>query len=334
MYNELELFGLTPEQSKIYIQLLNHKSLSLNKILSQTNLSRYIALRSLEQLKEVGLISKTDSRPPRYFAIDPQDSFEKLEKNITSKLGSARERLVEMLRPHYLQERKETVSWLTGRVVSENALHYLRELLDNAHSEIILKMPQDDLINQVLFNLYDADKRGVTIRLVLEDRPFSEDQIRKLEMFDLRTSKDPEERYEINSRLYVKTIAIIDSTLLTNIFCHGMDDVQIEMSKREECSICEAKKCRGFTNLVPSRTVRTTEEEMFKVKDILTTEKGLSKRELSGTTGLSGGKVASIVDQLISYKIARIEKVSTGGRPKELVFLKRSLEDDGAVTHS
>ena len=48
----------------------------------------------------------------------------------------------------------------------------------------------------------------------------------------------------------------------------------------------------------------------------------LSKRKLSKETGLSGTKVAQVVEELSRDGRLGVRKETTGGRPREIVFIR------------
>ena len=97
MYQELEAFGLTPEETKYYILLINHKAMILDDIVSQTSHPRGKIGRSLEHLERMGLIRSDEKRPKNYFSIDPQEGLENLEKRKRKELELARQNLVDLL---------------------------------------------------------------------------------------------------------------------------------------------------------------------------------------------------------------------------------------------
>jgi sugar-specific transcriptional regulator TrmB len=322
MYQELETFGLTPEETKYYILLINHKTMTLDDIASQSAQAKRKIVRSLENLERLGLVRSDEKRPKNYFSIDPQDGLEKLEKRKKKELELARQNLVDLLRPHYFQQ-SEHFKGLTGRIVSEDALHLFNELIDNAHSEIILKGMNAELLNQVLYNLQSAKKRSVTIRFAIIGRSISFEQYKKISEFDLKDSPNGEYKYEIDGRMYLKITAVIDSALLVNIYFHTMEDIWMELSRREDCSLCEGKKCREAEPFKPIHGPGPPprEVEMEKVLEALQTNWELTKRQLSKATGLSGGRVAQVVEEMARAGTVKVKKESTGGRPREIVYI-------------
>ncbi len=321
MYQELEKFGLSPDETKFYILLVNHKALDLDEIVSQTNLPKKKILTSLENLERMGLIRSNDKRPKKFFSIDPQDGLEFLEKRKKRELEEARENLVDLLRPHYFQEGGH-FKGLTGRIVTDGALHLLDELIDNAHSEIILRGLNNELLNQILHGLYSAKKRGVTIRISLTGKRLSFDQFKKIADFDLRDSPNGEYRYDINGRTFLKITGVIDSDLVVNIYFHTLEDIWLEMSRREECSLCEGKKCRDAEVFKPQTRsgLPPREADIEKVISTLEEHLELSKRGLSKITGISGGRIAQVVEELARAGTVGVRKETTGGRPREIVY--------------
>jgi len=323
MYQELERFGLSPEETKYYILLINHKALTIDEVRSQTQNPKKAIEKALDSLERLGLIRSDEKRPKKYFSIDPNEGLENLENRKMAELEEARKNLVDLLRPQYFQQGQHFKE-LTGRIVTDEALRVFNDLLDNAHSEIILKNINSELLNQVLHGLYSAKKRGVTIRFAIVGQNLSYEQFKKISDFDLRTYQNGKNKYEINGRMYLKSTAIIDSALLVTLYFHTLEDIWLEMSRREDCALCEGKMCRVADPFRPIHGpgAPPKENDREKVLSALQEHLELPKRKLSKVTGLSGGLVAQVVEELARDGIVKVRKETTGGRPREIVFIR------------
>jgi CheY-like chemotaxis protein/predicted transcriptional regulator len=98
MLEELQGFGLTPIQAKVYYHLLMFGSTSSTKIAKEIGVHRSEVYRVLRELAEKGVASERDgARPIQYEAKPPEEALEILLQEHEKKLEHLRKTLPEIV---------------------------------------------------------------------------------------------------------------------------------------------------------------------------------------------------------------------------------------------
>ncbi len=78
LHKELEAFGLTPNQAKIYLAILQYGSISVGKITESTKLHRQDIYKTLPKLENMGLIARALGKPINIEAIPVEKALNAL----------------------------------------------------------------------------------------------------------------------------------------------------------------------------------------------------------------------------------------------------------------
>jgi sugar-specific transcriptional regulator TrmB len=182
LVEELTSFGLTRNEAKVYLALLQLNKANARAIARLSDVPRQETYRVLPRLEKLGMIEVIIDRPTKFLAVDPEEVLSELidhQKQILdekiSELRSKKERVGNDLKKvegkSAGQAKAEPVHFvlISGqRLVNEK----IQEMLDHARSEVLWMVPKFDIRRAVF---YDRDKmlrrcarRKVKIRILTE----------------------------------------------------------------------------------------------------------------------------------------------------------------------
>ena len=197
LINELTSFGLTGNEAKAYLSLLQLSKASAAEIAKLANIPRQEIYRVLPRLEKIGIVEVIIDKPTKYLAISPHDVLKQL-------IGLQKETLERHLfelrrkRTELEDELKEVEGRSTGLVRSEPIRFMLisgqnlineriREMLQKAKNEVLWIAPKAEIKRGIAVDrdrlLHNCTKRNVKVRIVTEIDETNVDDVEKLSKF-------------------------------------------------------------------------------------------------------------------------------------------------------
>ncbi|MEM0075359.1 MAG: helix-turn-helix domain-containing protein [Conexivisphaerales archaeon] len=219
LVTDLTLYGLTPNQAKLYLHLLRNRISGAKEISRALNIHRVDVYRRLRELEELGIVEVYLDFPKKFVAVNPRATLESLVQRVKSRLNQLEgaradlqrrldkvEKSAQIYNPANIplnQENYYKFSRGTTQYFTE-----LARLLKNAKQEILKISSANGLHRAMATGLYKhytrAHARGVKIRLITNILP---ENIHYAKMFakvtELRHISDVYFRFTIADRLVV-----------------------------------------------------------------------------------------------------------------------------------
>lgn len=146
---ELSYFGLDKTDSKMYLGLLRIGSLTVGKISTKLEIDRGKAYRSLNKLRDMGLITTTFSNPTICEAVPPTEALttviQKKEDEITTMQKLSKkiiQDLKDMRRPEQTTE-SSSISIIQGR---SNIYSRIGKLIQESNANIFIVTTPEDIL--------------------------------------------------------------------------------------------------------------------------------------------------------------------------------------------
>jgi sugar-specific transcriptional regulator TrmB len=182
---KLKKLGLTSYESSAYLALLKLVDSEADEIADNAKIPMGRIYNVLSSLEEAHLIRAQDTRPRRYACVEPAAALERLSKTRHEELTQASvelENLVSDLKSELsgVEPRKPDKTFWTV-AISEESHELIYECISGSQKELLVFMApkmnserlKKDLMQEshagILKALYEAVKRGVEIRIILNN---------------------------------------------------------------------------------------------------------------------------------------------------------------------
>jgi sugar-specific transcriptional regulator TrmB len=182
LIRELTSFGLSGNEAKVYLALLQLKKASARTIAKLSNVPRQEIYRVLPQLERLGMIEVVVDKPTKFLAIDPEEVLSEL---IAHKQEATAKQIHELRRKKTaLENELKKIEGKSSRLVRAEPVRFvvisgqhlinqkIQEMLRNAKNEVLWVVPKLEIRRAVI---YDRDKmlrgcaqRHVKIRILTE----------------------------------------------------------------------------------------------------------------------------------------------------------------------
>ncbi len=208
IYSSLMHFGLEEIDAKIYVGLLQMSSVTVGTMAQKLNVDRGKAYRSLNKLRNMGVVSTTFSNPTIVNAIEPSEALtsviQKKEEEIIILQKLARN-LVKELKNYEREEASTDVSSLSIIQGRSNIYTRVGKLIQESTNKIFLVTTSEDLMRMyhtsIPEKIYERINSGGDIKIVTNECNAREMEIiEKLGTSEVRIGKLPSK-----SRMIVET---------------------------------------------------------------------------------------------------------------------------------
>ncbi|WEU40057.1 MAG: helix-turn-helix domain-containing protein [Candidatus Odinarchaeum yellowstonii] len=138
---DLKKFGLTPNQAKIYLTLIQQGGLTAKQVSVLSGVPESKVYDLLHQLEENKWVEVESSRPVKFTAKPPSDVIKTLKNKKIIELDALEKALIEELEPIYLkksQAEKPDIWILRGE---ERLLFKLKDMISKAEKNILIALP-------------------------------------------------------------------------------------------------------------------------------------------------------------------------------------------------
>ncbi len=197
LIKELMAFGLTGNEAKVYLALLQLRKSNARAIGRLSNIPRQEIYRVLPRLEKLGMVEVIIGKPTKFLAIDPKVVLSELiesEQEVLSK------RISELrVKRSILEKELKKVEGLSAGLVRPEPVRFalisgqhlvdekIQEMLEDAASEVLWMVPKFE-IKRAIF--YDRDKmlrrcaqRKVKVKIITEMDEKNTEEINRLGRF-------------------------------------------------------------------------------------------------------------------------------------------------------
>lgn len=106
--------GLTSNQSKIYLTLIEHPSSSVSEIFQQTGIQRPLIYKEIPKLLHIGLVSESLKGKRRVYVAESPYKLEILFESLKNQFGSALPQLLELYEAKSSKPKIKLLSGISG----------------------------------------------------------------------------------------------------------------------------------------------------------------------------------------------------------------------------
>ena len=197
LLNELTSFGLTGNEAKVYLSLLQLSKESAAEIAKLANIPRQEVYRVLPRLEKIGLVEVIIDKPTKYLAISPHDVLKQLiglqKETLERHLSDLRRKKTE------LEDELKEVEGRSAGLVRPEPIRFMlisgqnlineriREMLQKATNEVLWIAPKAEIKRGIAVDrdrlLNNCTKRNVKVRIVTEIDETNVDEVEKLSKF-------------------------------------------------------------------------------------------------------------------------------------------------------
>ncbi len=174
--DELEVFGLSSYESRVYLSLLSSGIRTAKEISSESKIPFGRIYDVLSSLEDKGLVDKQESRPKKFVAKDPKSTLSNLLTIKNLELESLTQKAVlveEKLTKLHTIKPEESLFWSVA--LGEKAIGQYIEKLSETKKElntivnlrVASRMPQKDIIMTLIDTITILNSRGVSIKILL-----------------------------------------------------------------------------------------------------------------------------------------------------------------------
>jgi HTH-type transcriptional regulator, sugar sensing transcriptional regulator len=160
---ELEELGLTPQEARVYVELLQKGSLPISTLARSIGVLPNALYRNLRRLEKIGLVVGKKTRPVAYWAVQPEVALERLVQDEKNRLERLKVQTLEKLQPSPSKVIQNSIELLPGRDLFFNA--YI-ELTEEAQDEVLIISVGEPVSDDILLANRDATERGVKIKII------------------------------------------------------------------------------------------------------------------------------------------------------------------------
>ncbi len=194
---ELMPFGLTGNEAKVYLALLQFKKASAHAIARLSGVPRQEVYRVLPRLEKLGMVEVIIDKPTKFLAIDPGEVlFELIERQqeiLTRQISELRSR------KNTLERELQDVAGKSAGLIPSEPVHFalisghhlvnekIQGMLENAENEVLWMAPRVEIRRAVIYDrdevLRQCARRNVRIRIITEVDEKNVKEVSKLSQF-------------------------------------------------------------------------------------------------------------------------------------------------------
>jgi sugar-specific transcriptional regulator TrmB len=304
----LEELGLNDTQISIYHFLLFKRVSIIQEIKEALNLSYAQVSNNLNALEELGLIASSESRPKRYWKINPKITLSRLIDKKISKYNTFLDKIQDRIRIEESRQgvcQKQVYHYHYDDLSLALEKHY--ELISNAQEEIILSTLPPFYLKQIEPFLRESFKRGVKIILYFSNSDYQSslnylDQVaeifQRLRITLIETEEKLCHNIIYNNRVINNGHILIDDGYFNSVsfkqdeifFCDGFYGKSLVEQLKKMFSIKTVKK----------KLEIKYPESYQRVMDVIERNGSIKTRDISLETGISGKKLKEILHFLMN----------------------------------
>jgi sugar-specific transcriptional regulator TrmB len=197
LIKELTSFGLTVNEAKVYLALLQLNRANARTIAKLSNLPRQEIYRVLPRLEKLGMVEVIIDKPTKFLAISPEEVLSELirrqQEILTKQISKLRGK------KNTLENELKKVEGKSAGLVQPEPIHFalisgrrlvnekIQEMLKNAESEVLWMSPKLEIKRAIIYDrdkmLRQCAKRNVKVRILTEIDEKNVGEVSKLGRF-------------------------------------------------------------------------------------------------------------------------------------------------------
>jgi sugar-specific transcriptional regulator TrmB len=194
---ELMSFGLSGNEAKVYLALLQLKKANARAIAKLSNIPRQEIYRVLPRLEKLSMIEVIIDKPTKFLAMNPEEVLSELIKHQQELLSSQMSELLE--KKTALESELKKVEGKSAGLTEPEPIRFalisgqrlinekIQEMLQNARSEVLWITPSTEIRRAIIYDrdrmLRKCAQRNVKIRIVTEINDKNLKEVEKLSDF-------------------------------------------------------------------------------------------------------------------------------------------------------
>lgn len=197
LIKELTSFGLTVNEAKVYLALLQLKRANARTIARLSNLPRQEIYRVLPRLEKLGMVEVIINKPTKFLAINPEEVLSELidrqQEILTKQISKLRGK------KNMLENELKKVEGKSAGLVQPEPIHFalisgrhlvnekIQEMLKNAENEVLWMSPKLEIRRAIIYDrdkmLRQCAKRNAKVRILTEIDEKNVKEVSKLGKF-------------------------------------------------------------------------------------------------------------------------------------------------------
>jgi sugar-specific transcriptional regulator TrmB len=205
LIKKLMSFGLTGNEAKAYLALLQLKQANARAIAKLSNIPRQEIYRVLPRLEQLGLVEVIVGNPTNFLAINPEEALSELIERQEEALSKQISKLHE--EKSTLENELKKVEGKSAGLTRPEPVHFVlisgqrlvnekfQEMLKNAKNEVLWMSPKLEIMRAVIYDrdemLRQCAQRNVKVRVITEvDKKNIKDVIKLSKFCEIRHAPD------------------------------------------------------------------------------------------------------------------------------------------------
>jgi len=205
LIKKLMSFGLTGNEAKAYLGLLQLKQANARAIAKLSNIPRQEIYRVLPRLEKLGLVEVIIGKPTKFLAVNPEEVLSELIERQQEILSTRISKLQE--EKSILENELKKVEGKSAGLVRPEPVHFvlisgqrlvnekIQEMLQNAKNEVLWMSPKLEIMRAVIYDrdemLRQCVQRNVKVRVITEvDEKNIKEVIRLSKFCEIRHALD------------------------------------------------------------------------------------------------------------------------------------------------
>lgn len=320
----LENLGLTQIQADIYYTLLFTKFSTINELKEKLELSYAQVYNNLQSLEEQNLIGVIDSKPKKFYKINPKIALTKILDKKIDKFNSYIEELDEKIKISESQRGVCTKDIYHYHFTDLNfALEKFYNLIKRSSKQITITTLPPHFLKKIEPFLRDAFKRGVKISFYYSDLDYTSspnylDEVseifRRLRITLVKVKEKIAHQIVYNNMIVNNGHILIDDGLF-NAICFNEDNIFFTEGFYGVGIVKQLRHVFKIKTVEKKLEIKYPQSYQA-VLEVIKKKKRIKTRDISLETGISGTKLKEILNFLTEENKIEEEIDNSGvGRP-------------------
>jgi len=197
LMRELMAFGLSGNEAKVYLALLQLEKANASSVARLANIPRQEIYRVLPRLEKLGMIEVIVNKPTKFLAMNPEKVLSELIENRRETLSNQISELNE--KKVVLEIELKKVEGRSAGLTVPEPVHFalisgqhiinekIKEMLEKAKNEILWIAPKLEIRRAIIYDrdktLRECAKRNVNVRIITEVDGKNVGQVNRLSRF-------------------------------------------------------------------------------------------------------------------------------------------------------
>lgn len=210
----MKKYNFSGYETKVYIALLKNGKSTGYEISKQSSVPRSKVYNTLETLSRKGLVHKTQSQQTLYMAVPVEEFISTLQKNVNHDIKDMQEVLLQ----YYNQDHEKEEIWNIDGY--QNVIDKAKELIHRASEELLIQLWVEDIDDEMLVLLQEAEQRITNYVLIL----FSEKGSYEIALKRYYRHHFEEEKLNEMKSRWMNIVIDQEEMMMSKVYNHTMAD--------------------------------------------------------------------------------------------------------------